>query len=230
MGLRTIVVAGLAILFIALLYRWATRRYDGWTSNRFPYITLALLLLFGAFEARWVYHQFQMNQALSVIEEEGYTRCQRLFETMFFAGADAGRVERDLETGELEKQSMITYETCRNAISWMESDKESPTLEQASAINILSHEAIHMSGEENEAKTECLAVQWNPIIAQRLGATPKQAEKLVLAYMTGDYPERLPAEYVDEANCRPGGEWDLKPSSNAPWPFDRISEKLIEKG
>ena len=85
----------------------------------------------------------------------------------------------------------------------------------ALAVNVLAHEAWHLSGVRNEADTECRSVQSIAWTAQRLGATPAQGRALAQRYLDTWYAD-LPRRYR-APNCRDGSELDLRPGDSS-WP------------
>jgi hypothetical protein len=80
--------------------------------------------------------------------------------------------------------------------------------------HVLSHEAMHLRGEFNEAKTECAALQRDAWTARMLGASPAEALGLARRYWQEVYPH-LPDDYRD-AGCTAGGKLDER-LSEAPW-------------
>jgi hypothetical protein len=88
-------------------------------------------------------------------------------------------------------------------------------LETAWSLNALAHEAYHLAGVRNEARTECYALQAIDFVALRLGASDAQARELA-AYSFAQLPPRMPNAY-SSPECRDGGGWDLRPASSV-WP------------
>jgi hypothetical protein len=81
------------------------------------------------------------------------------------------------------------------------------------AILTLAHEAIHVWGEVNEAKTNCWALQRENYTAERLGATPAEAASITKDTASSYYPwlEKNQPDYWS-AECRAGGKMDMTPS------------------
>ena len=84
------------------------------------------------------------------------------------------------------------------------------------AVNTLAHEAVHLRGVQDEAETECRAVQNLALAAQRLGATPEQARGLALLHLETS-PAKKPARYDLPGGCENGGPLDERPADPA-WP------------
>ena len=83
------------------------------------------------------------------------------------------------------------------------------------AVNTLAHEAIHLRGILDEGITECYAVQHLAAAAQRLGATPAQAQNLALLHWETGVPQ-LPQRYRAK-DCGDGAPLDLRPNDPV-WP------------
>ncbi|MGB8651524.1 MAG: hypothetical protein WCD35_12785, partial [Mycobacteriales bacterium] len=89
-----------------------------------------------------------------------------------------------------------------------------PTMDEAVAVHVLTHESMHMRGQTNEALAECEAVQRDEITAHELGASVEQARRLARVYWLLVYP-RMPEDYFSR-DCRPGGPLD-EGLASAPW-------------
>ncbi|MBA2461658.1 MAG: hypothetical protein H0V45_07850 [Actinobacteria bacterium] len=89
-------------------------------------------------------------------------------------------------------------------------DTKRPSARRAFGLTVALHETIHAYGIDNEAQTNCFAVQLVPVAASFVGLTRA----------AGDYLRRLafnitrrsaPAGYWDGSRCRDDGVWDLLP-------------------
>jgi hypothetical protein len=87
--------------------------------------------------------------------------------------------------------------------------------ELAMAVDVLTHEAWHLRGIQDEARTECNALQTMAGTAQALGATPGQAAALARGQLAESYPN-MPDQYRSE-HCANGGAFDLRPDDPR-WP------------
>jgi hypothetical protein len=87
--------------------------------------------------------------------------------------------------------------------------------ELAMAVDVLTHEAWHLRGIQDEARTECNSLQTMAGTAQALGATPAQAAALARGQLAEGYP-RMPDRYRSE-QCADGGPFDLHPDDPR-WP------------
>jgi hypothetical protein len=81
--------------------------------------------------------------------------------------------------------------------------------ELAMAVDVVTHEAFHLRGIQDEARTECSALQTMAATAQALGATPAQGAALARAQLADAYP-RMPDQYRSP-ECAEGGKLDLRP-------------------
>jgi hypothetical protein len=83
------------------------------------------------------------------------------------------------------------------------------------AVDTLTHESIHLRGIVDEGETECISVQLMAGTAQRLGATPDQAQNLAALMFAAGFPE-MPDQYR-EPDCADGRPRDLRPADPV-WP------------
>jgi hypothetical protein len=88
----------------------------------------------------------------------------------------------------------------------------------AAAVDTLAHEAIHVAGVRNEARTECYAMQLTRATAIGLGAGSGYAIALARVLWEGydEYGAANP-DYHTPA-CRDGGPLDLNPDYRGHWP------------
>ena len=139
--------------------------------------------------------------------------CQTLSGAFVDAGAEAGYVRWGPD-GVPEHTAHIKWEQCKELRRYLHSDKRHPSFAQLQAVHVLTHEAVHTSGEKVEAITECKAVQRDAQTARLLGAPDDGARALAWDYWKTVYPN-MPDDYRDGA-CTPDGALDEKlPSS--PW-------------
>ncbi len=89
----------------------------------------------------------------------------------------------------------------------------------AFAITVLAHEATHLRGVQNEAQTECYALQEGVGLAIRLGLGAGTAHELMRSQLDRDLSDASIArlDYRLPAGCHDGGSLDLRPvDSNFP--------------
>jgi hypothetical protein len=81
--------------------------------------------------------------------------------------------------------------------------------ELAMAVDVITHESWHLRGIQDEARTECNALQTMAGTATALGATPAQGAALARGQLAESY-SRMPDQYRS-TQCVEGGELDLRP-------------------
>jgi hypothetical protein len=85
----------------------------------------------------------------------------------------------------------------------------------ARAVDVLTHEAVHMAGIADEGETECRSLQTMAWTAQRLGASLAEGQALAARQYVTDYP-RMPQRY-QAPGCTDGGALDVRPADPV-WP------------
>jgi hypothetical protein len=89
--------------------------------------------------------------------------------------------------------------------------------ERLFALQTIAHEAVHLSGVEDEAVAECYGMQFLAWVAWKLGAPDGLAREMAADYWREYYVvERPGTPYFDEG-CRDGGVLDLAPDRTG-WP------------
>ena len=83
------------------------------------------------------------------------------------------------------------------------------------AVHVLAHESIHLAGVVDEAAADCLAVQVDAQVAQRLGAGKAFARALAREYWSHYYPSQ--ERRYRSPSCRDGRAFDLFPELPG-WP------------
>ncbi len=109
----------------------------------------------------------------------------------------------------------LSWSVCDDLDGWMDGGPDDPSLDEATAVHVLTHEAMHLAGYRNEQETECEAVQRDAAMAVLLGADPATARLLAERYVRELYP-RMPGDYRHE-HCVANGPWDRTPGDGQ-WP------------
>ena len=109
----------------------------------------------------------------------------------------------------------LSWSVCNDIDGWMGDGSGDPSLDEATAVHVLTHEAMHLAGYRNEQETECEAVQRDAATAVLLGADPATARLLAERYVRELYP-RMPGDYRHE-HCVANGPWDRTPGDGQ-WP------------
>lgn len=189
--MRVILIILLVVLALWTILSPVIRYHEKPTWVMAIIIMIPTLILTG-FEIRWQFHQNQATEIVQSVSErsEGSAKCQRLSGAL----TDTALSVKGMVYYANDSVAHLKYETCQNFMSWMESDKQNPTEKEVMAVGVLVHEAIHVSGEKNEALTECKANKKLVQVAEDLGATTVQAEELYSLYMEKISP-RMPSQY-----------------------------------
>jgi hypothetical protein len=93
--------------------------------------------------------------------------------------------------------------------------REFPRLGRAGALAAFAHELEHLRGIDEEARAECYSHQNLAAVAEALGASRREAQRLGRVAWRELYPPDDP-EYVS-VECRNGGRLDLHPHRRR-WP------------
>lgn len=165
-------------------------------KKKFPAISFGLcLLVLGIFswqEFKWQRMEWQGTQAVKEVSlnKDGHLKCQRLSEALFDVNTTrAGSVSSDHPN-----MAVVNYEQCIDLMGWLNSDKKSVESKQVQALHVLTHEAVHVSGEYNEAVTECTAINRDSITVKELGGEPDVAAQVATDYYKEFFP-RMPSRY-----------------------------------
>ena len=214
-------LAGLALVgALALSVRWyASGRRDALgRSIRFPVVSVVLLLVLSAASAYPAVARHREERRLSAAASaiagvKVKVVCQTLGGAFVDAGAEAGYVRWGPD-GVPEHTAHIKWEQCKELRHYLHSGRHHPGLAKLQAVHVLTHEAVHTSGEKSESVTECKAVQRDAQTARLLGASENDARALAWLYWRTVYPY-MPADYRD-AQCAPGGGLD-EALPTSPW-------------
>ncbi len=91
-------------------------------------------------------------------------------------------------------------------------DTRQPTGRRAFGLTVALHETLHAYGFDNEAQTNCYAVQLVPFAARHIGLGPRRVDQLGRLAVNVTRNTAPPA-YWNHNRCRDGGEWDLQPKT-----------------
>jgi len=139
--------------------------------------------------------------------------CQTLGQAWVDARPELGYVELGRD-GRPQARTVMAVQACDDLSDWLGSGQREPTRDQIVAVHVLTHEAMHMAGETDEARAECRAVQRDAHLARLLGDSPERARALARRYWREVYPH-LPDAYRS-VGCRPGAVLD-EHLPEAPW-------------
>jgi hypothetical protein len=83
------------------------------------------------------------------------------------------------------------------------------------SVGALAHEAVHMTGNSNEAEAECYGMQTIRAAAEKLGRSSADGRYLAARYWKRLYRQADSA--YGSAECRNDGHLDLHPETDV-WP------------
>jgi hypothetical protein len=110
--------------------------------------------------------------------------------------------------------AFLTPEICFRLHRVTEGD-EGPFSQTARAIAVLAHEAWHLRGEADEGITNCYAFQTGVSLGQRLGLSERTAARMMRQQLTDNATfARSAPDYLVPSECRDGGRLDLNPGSD----------------
>lgn len=176
-------------------------------------LLVAVTAPLGYLEAGWI-HRERIYTSVTrdlIGDSEVKVHCQRMLANMVDVSGNMGYVP--YPPGKKPVDAYLRNDTCK-ALDGYLSNQASPTLDQVRAVHVLTHEAMHLAGEKNEAHAECRAMQRNARTAELLGATPEQGQALATSYWEHWYPQ-VTSTYRD-ADCAPSGALD-EGLPGAPW-------------
>ena len=204
---------------LALAGRWWTRRRDELGRPRdFPVLSVSLLAVLALATAVPVVRRHEEEDRLSrvasaLVGHPVRVHCQTFMQAMGDVGAELGYVRWDAD-GDPEPQTLIKRDPCGALRHYYGGHRQHPPRDVAIAVHVLTHEAMHMRGQLNEAAAECEAVQRDEVTAEMLGASPLQARELARDYWLLVYPG-MPDDYRS-SDCAPGAAMDER-LETAPW-------------
>jgi hypothetical protein len=157
-------------------------------------VLLLSLLGFGS----WRMHQRQaLEQRLSRIASALAGRpvkvhCQSNTAAVFDVTPESGSVMFGAD-GRPVPHTDLKHDIC----NWLGQLPHGTVAQASFAVAVLTHESEHLAGYQDEAVTQCRALQLMAWTAEQLGATPHQA-KVWTAYAVAATPS-MPEEYYDPA-------------------------------
>lgn len=168
-------------------------------GKKFPIISVSLcaviLLVCGWQEAKWQNVQAKGSEAVRAVSlnKEGYLKCQRFSEALF----DIHTTRAGLVSSARPNEAVVNYEQCLDLQDWLGGGKDSATPKQIQALHVLTHEAVHVSREHNEAITECTAINRDHLTAQAMGASKKFSQEVPQRYYTEFFPQMSSSYRLD---------------------------------
>lgn len=201
------------LIFFVLLFGWlafliaACVHFSGTKPLTWTLVMLLVVLVPTSFlEGRWRYNEHQYTEvarSLTGIDDVEVV-CQRLGSNLVDVSNILGYVPYNTD-GTSGKFAFLRRETCKSLATFRRSPGAAGP-EEWLAVHVLTHEAMHLAGIQNEAMTECAAQQRDAITARLLGASPLTAPAVAVGYRETGLP-RLGPDYHSE-ECASGRAWD----------------------
>jgi hypothetical protein len=108
----------------------------------------------------------------------------------------------------------LTPERC-DSLYRLAFDGEVTSSQTARAIAVLSHEAWHLRGIDDEGTTECYALQSGVELGERLGLSEDTARRFMRQQLVENAGRTgSGTEYIVPPGCRDGGTLDLNPQAD----------------
>jgi hypothetical protein len=141
--------------------------------------------------------------------------CPGFLSSLVDVHGEAGRVQFD-EAGRPDDHTDLSPSTCKSLrglrrvdFSCIDrGDCDFDTFKSAWAAHTLAHEAFHLRGFQDEGVTECYALQNTAFVAERLGVSTQDAQRVQAWVYERGYPNE-PEDYRS-AGCYDGGPLDLR--------------------
>ena len=110
--------------------------------------------------------------------------------------------------------AFLTPEICFRLHRLTDGD-EGPFSQTARAIAVLAHEAWHLRGASDEGVVNCYAFQSGVVLGQRLGLSERTAARMMRQQLADNATlARSAPDYLVPSECRDGGRLDLNPGSD----------------
>lgn len=217
----TWLLIGTALLVFCLLAaRWCVTRKGVALTTTALLVCVALIGL----EGRLAWREHRWSEASSeLLGIDVNVHCQRMLAYAVDVSPILGYVPYDSETGGPARDAYLRRDTCDALADWEPGSYDD---EQIQALHVLTHEAMHMGGQKDEAAAECEAMQRDTEMARLLGATPDQARTLAGRYWTHIH-QTLPDNY-QSPECGDGGALDEN-LPDAPWELGTATISVVAR-
>ena len=139
-------------------------------------------------------------------------RCQSWAGAFTDAHVEPGYVRWEADGGPA-RETTLKADVCRTLGGYLRGTGD-PSHGEVVAVHIVTHEAMHLAGIQDEAAAECAAVQRDARTARLLGASAADAADLASRYWAEVYP-RMPDDYRT-TECAPGRSLDER-LGDGPW-------------
>ncbi|WP_143448676.1 hypothetical protein [Kineosporia sp. A_224] len=214
---------GLLGLGAAVAVRWAFTRVDALGRPvRFPVVAVAVpvvvALVLAVPVARRSRTEHRLSDVASVLAGRTvHVDCSSSGAGLVHVGRDVAHVDFDA-AGRPGDVAVLGDAVCDDVERWRRGLDGTPParadVEGATAVHVLTHEAMHLGGRVDEGQAECAAVQRDAATARMLGADDVQARRLARTYWLVVHPT-VPEPYRT-SGCAAGQGLD-EHLADAPW-------------
>lgn len=211
----TAVVSGIGLCVVIVAWRYTAPDVFGrpppkpWWAG----CSLAVLcLVTGTVSVRHHLRETRLSDVASSLAGRSVrVRCQGYAGAFTDANVEPGYVRWQADGPEAE--TTLKADVCRSLGRYLKGSSD-PSVAEVVAVHTVTHEAMHMAGEQDEALTECAAVQRDASTARQLGASTPEAATLARRYWTEVYP--LMPDAYRTGECVAGGQRD-EHLGDGPW-------------
>ena len=188
----------LSVIFLGLAIKSLFGENLGSRFDPYFFIMLAISGALAFLPLKHLYFEYKLGKAVAELvgHDSATVNCQSTYESMFSMGK-AGFVRLSTMVIHMEER------TCDDLKEYLKNPAGAGPAELY-ALHVLSHEAMHVKGELNEYKTDCMAFQRNHTMAKILGVPEGIANQnaiVIHRYRSSNHPY-----YSRE--CEPGGPYD----------------------
>lgn len=210
----------IASLFFAWLC-WREMR-SPWSETHpqpvyWPWLALTLGLAIGCAWVplgTWRFEGWLARKATILADgKRASVHCNTLFDTMMDPSSSSTG-HADPETGRI----VLQKPWCSHLRSYLRHPARADA-DEIFSLALFTHEAMHIRGELNEARTECQAVQRMAKAGELLGVDPVMAQSHARYFFEVIYPRRQFGSYSAayfSTDCVRDGAWDEK-LDHPPW-------------
>ncbi len=191
-GVRSFVLLSL-IIYLAWLYIWPKRSGEEPNMSWIKF-TLVPTVLIGFFEITFLWQQHVATELTKEISgnPNAWVQCQRFTPALFADALTAGYYA----PAQNSDRSVVQYIYCKEWSNFYYSDKNSiEDMQILWSVGTVIHEAIHVSGELNEAVTQCLTHKAFPQVLRNFGVSEDKITEYATRYHRG--AQRMPAAYLN---------------------------------
>jgi len=189
-----------SFFFLWLIYReWRVpKEFDNFTKGYIAIMAVLAVLSALPILDHWRFENMLSAKASQLADNKyAKVKCATVFQSVYDKFGLAGTANP------LTGHIVLQYPVCNDLRDYLEFP-ETANAKQIMSLHVFTHEAMHVRGEMNEAKTDCQAIQRNVRSAKMLGVLTHIAEKTASNYYHGDY--RKHPYFSDK--CGPGKEYD----------------------